>query len=82
MTLRDQIEQFMCQFLRQVPRKIQTVMKEETEQLARSGIAEKALKVGDKAPAFSLPNTTGAMVSSENLLAKGPMVISFYRGGW
>jgi peroxiredoxin len=47
-----------------------------------SGLARTALTVGDRAPAFSLPNAVGETVSLAALLARGAAVISFYRGGW
>lgn len=57
-------------------------MSTDTERLKQSGIVEKSLKAGDKAPSFSLPNVNGEMVSLEELLARGPVVLNFYRGGW
>jgi peroxiredoxin len=45
-------------------------------------IAARALKAGDRAPAFLLPNAEGALIASEDLLAAGPLVVSFFRGGW
>jgi peroxiredoxin len=47
-----------------------------------SNLARTALTVGDRAPDFSLPNAVGEAVSLVTLLARGPVVISFYRGGW
>ncbi|CDF79356.1 alkyl hydroperoxide reductase [Formosa agariphila KMM 3901] len=41
-----------------------------------------AIKVGEKAPKFKLPNARGKSVSLDNLLENGPVVISFYRGDW
>jgi len=41
-----------------------------------------ALKLGDKAPNFALPNQQGTLVSLDNLLAKGPVIVTFYRGSW
>ena len=82
MSLKEEIAKFMQQFLDQVPTKVRNIMEAEAERLAQSGIAEKSLKVGDKAPTFSLPNGAGNTVSSADLLAKGPLVVSFYRGGW
>jgi len=41
-----------------------------------------ALKLGDKAPSFTLPNQQGILVSLDNLLAKGPVIVTFYRGSW
>lgn len=40
------------------------------------------LQVGDAAPAFSLPDALGVQVSSADLLAEGPIVVTFYRGDW
>lgn len=36
------------------------------------------LKVGDKAPEFTLPNTDGRPVSLASLLAKGPVILAFF----
>ena len=41
-----------------------------------------ALRVGDVAPEFTLPDAFGHVVSLKGLLAEGPLVISFYRGEW
>lgn len=40
------------------------------------------LAVGQKAPAVSLQTIEGESVSLESLYAKGPIVVTFYRGGW
>ncbi|MGH9921062.1 MAG: peroxiredoxin-like family protein [Nitrososphaerales archaeon] len=40
------------------------------------------LAVGARIPAFTLPDAEGKLVSSEKVLADGPLVISFYRGDW
>ncbi|MFX6250228.1 peroxiredoxin-like family protein, partial [Acinetobacter baumannii] len=39
-------------------------------------------KAGDHAPAFTLPDADGAPVESAALLAKGPLIVTFYRGIW
>ncbi|WP_299112420.1 peroxiredoxin-like family protein [uncultured Winogradskyella sp.] len=41
-----------------------------------------ALKIGDKAIGFELPNPKGEVISLANLLEKGPVVVTFYRGSW
>lgn len=38
--------------------------------------------VGDHMPPFLLPDHAGGLISLEDLLAKGPVVISFNRGHW
>ncbi len=64
------------------PPEWQAIMDRATEALRRSRIAEQSLKAGDRAPDFALPNATGQTVRSADLLARGHLVVSFYRGGW
>src|ERR1700728_1471789 len=40
------------------------------------------LNPGQKGPSFSLSDQNGATVSSADLLAQGPLVVSFFRGTW
>ncbi len=58
------------------------IMDRATEDLCKSGIIDSALKEGDTAPDFVLPNALGKSVPLADLLKKGPVVLSFYRGGW
>ena len=44
--------------------------------------ASKALKVGDKAPQFTLKNALGKKVKLSTLLKNGNVVLTWYRGGW
>ena len=41
-----------------------------------------AIKIGEKAPNFELPNPLGKQIKLLDLLSKGPVVITFYRGSW
>ena len=52
------------------------------DELIASGAQSRALKAGDVAPEFTLPDPDGNPVSSKALLAKGPLVVTFYRGAW
>lgn len=51
-------------------------------ELSDSGIAERVLKQGAQAPDFTLPNAVGRPVTLSVALAKGPAVVTFYRGMW
>jgi peroxiredoxin len=53
-----------------------------TQTLRDSGLAGRALKVGQVAPNFTLADDGGEIVSLERLLARGPVVVTFYRGVW
>ncbi len=50
--------------------------------IEKSDILKKALNIGDKAIDFELTNATGKTVSLNNLLEEGPVVLTWYRGGW
>jgi peroxiredoxin len=51
-------------------------------ELRSRGLAERALAVGEKAPAFTLPDHNGTLVSSADLLNTGRLVVCFFRGRW
>jgi len=57
-------------------------MHRATAELKASGIEDRALKVGDRAPGFTLFNQDHVEVSSADLLNQGPLVVSFFRGHW
>jgi peroxiredoxin len=87
MSLQDKLDAFKADFKAGkapyfAPPEIHPVMERATAELIASGQAERALRAGDKAPVFTLDDPNGTPVSSEELLAKGPLVISFYRGVW
>jgi peroxiredoxin len=58
------------------------VMRRATAELVASGAASRAKTVGDKAPDFALRDADGNLVSSREVLARGKLIISFYRGIW
>ena len=80
--LKQQIAAMQKEIMPQIPEAVLEVFFRTREDLVKSGIADKALKVGDKAPDFTLPNLRGESVSLSDLLAKGPAVVAFYRGTW
>ena len=82
MSLKTDIDNLIAQSSKRIPPEIRSLMVADTERLKQSGIENNSLKAGDNAPSFTLPNAKGEQVSSSDLLAKGPLVLSFYRGGW
>jgi len=64
------------------PREIIESMHRATAELEASGLANGALKTGDRAPEFSLLNQDHVQVNSADLLREGPLVVSFFRGHW
>ncbi|MAS97064.1 MAG: peroxiredoxin [Verrucomicrobiales bacterium] len=55
---------------------------EGIQSVSDSGIVEKAKNTGDSAPDFTLKNATGQTVTLSEELKKGPVVLTWYRGGW
>jgi peroxiredoxin len=66
----------------QVPADLLEAGRQGTAELKASGIMERALGTGAAMPAFTLNDAHGQSISSQDLLAKGPLVIIFYRGAW
>jgi len=87
MTLQAKLDAFKADFEAgkppyNVPHAVIETMHRATADLIASGAADKALKAGDEAPSFTLRDADGHPVSSADLLRKGPLVVSFYRGVW
>lgn len=82
MSLAAELQTFHQSFLTKVPPDIREAMGRADLALAASGIADGAAKGGDIAPDFSLPDVRGEMLRLSDMLKTGPVVLSFYRGGW
>jgi hypothetical protein len=87
MTLQEKLADFKAQFESggppyNAPKALIEIFHRATEELRRSGLAERALKTGHRAPVFTLKNQDGNSISSAELLAKGPLVLTFFRGHW
>jgi len=61
---------------------ISAILEGHIESLRTSGALERAEQVGEAAPPFALDDGHGDFVRSEELLRRGPLVISFFRGTW
>jgi peroxiredoxin len=87
MTLQARLDAFKAEFRAgkppyNVPSSVIATMDRATSELIDSGAALRALKAGDAAPDFDLAAPDGTLVGSRDLLARGPLVVSFYRGVW
>jgi peroxiredoxin len=82
MQLRTELERFRADFMASAPPEIRAALARADLDLAASDLVGRALKAGDVAPDFALPEAHGGTVRLAALLAEGPAVMSFYRGGW
>ena len=65
-----------------VPAETREIYARVVAELKETNLAGNALRVGMTAPAFELMDHNGKAVSSEELLAKGRLVVCFIRGRW
>ena len=82
MSLQTKLDSMRNQFESKLPAETLEIMHGATVDLFKSGIMAQALKKNDTVPAFSLPDHNGNQIRSAELLDKGPLVVSFYRGVW
>lgn len=80
--LSERMTELRDKFSVDTPPEVLAIGQQARDALIASGMLKTALNVGDTAPAFVLANAVGDDVSSADLLARGPVVLIFYRGGW
>lgn len=82
MSLTQQLAEFSAGLPARMPAERIAIMERATQDLIASGIAERGVKVGDIAPDVALPDAVGRQVRLADLLQRGPVLLTFYRGGW
>jgi len=82
MGLEQQLADFKAEFTRTAPAGRPALYEAKIEELRASFALELAVAVDDQAPDFTLPNAQGKLVSLSELLQLGPVIVTFYRGGW
>jgi hypothetical protein len=82
MTLEERLATIREQSKSRMPPETRAVLLRSIDDLRASGIMQRVAKVGSPAPEFTLPNAAGQQVSLGGLRARGPVVLSFYRGRW
>ncbi|MFI5387113.1 MAG: peroxiredoxin-like family protein [Fimbriimonadales bacterium] len=81
-TLSEQLEEFRAGWMQRVPAARRAIMERHITHLTEAGLGQRAKQVGDRAPTIILPDAHGETFDVATLLAKGPVVVTFYRGGW
>jgi peroxiredoxin/YHS domain-containing protein len=80
--LQRELDAKRSEFDAAAPAAMKETFEEGVREVGASGVLERALKVGAKAPEFELKDATGAPVALSKLLEEGPVVLTWYRGGW
>lgn len=80
--LQDQLDEITANTRTLVQPERLAISERSVEELLLSGAEARALRVGAKTPPFELLDFTGKPVKSSDLLALGPVILSFFRGRW
>ncbi len=80
--LQDQLDEITANTRKLVQPERMAVGERAIEELFASGVEEKILPVGARAPEFTLNDASGRPIRSADLLAFGPLVLKFFRGRW
>ena len=81
-TLQEEIEAFKADSAKRFDAERTAVYAKAQEHIENSGVADRALREGDTAPMFELPDAHGNSVKFADVLANGPAIVCFYRGSW
>ena len=82
MTLNEKLHDMKEASRVKLPPETLQIMAEALQTVEATGQQHRALKVGDRAPVFTLEDHAGKLWSSPELLQRGPLVVNFYRGSW
>ena len=82
MTLQEKLNRLKTNFEKSAPKEALTIIHRATRDLINSNIMDGVAKTGDTAPEFELNDNNEKMIHLNDVLAKGPVVLSFYRGKW
>lgn len=81
-SLQETLDTRKAEFEQKAPESLKLIYADGISSVAESGMLDEAKNEGDKAPDFALTNAVGKQVSLQDYLAKGPVVLTWYRGGW
>jgi hypothetical protein len=81
-TLQERLERISTAFAEQAPEPVVAAFHRMAEDLRASGILSRIPSEGDALPPFELFDTEGDLVRSADLVGRGPLVLTAYRGLW
>jgi peroxiredoxin len=82
MSLADRLEQAKREWRSRLTPELADALEALVKHLETSQITAASLKADDPMPDFELPNSDGRVISSRELLKRGPLVVSYFRGDW
>jgi peroxiredoxin/YHS domain-containing protein len=80
--LKPKLDEMKEKFNASAPADRKALYEDGITSVEESGVMQSALGVGAAAPDFTLTDASGNPVRLADLLAQGPVVLTWYRGGW
>lgn len=81
-TIAEQVNHVKAAAATRLPPEVVAAFASDQAALVERGIPDRAVRAGDTIAPFALPDATGQTRTLDELIAEGPAVIVFYRGGW
>jgi len=69
-------------FLNAAPQEVIATMQKAIDDLSDSGKTKKSSQKGDSASDFTLEDINSEKINLSATLAKGPVILKFFRGDW
>lgn len=82
MSLKEKLDAIREASSKRIPPERQAVMHRTTTELRASGVLDRIVRVGQPMPVFSGQAHDGRTIDATDLLARGPLLLSFFRGHW
>jgi flagellar motor component MotA len=82
MALKDKLDETRAASAKRRPQEARAIMQRATDNLRASGILATVVGNGQTMPAFVGTSHDGREIASANLVPRGPLVLSFFRGHW
>ena len=82
MALQERLDAMREASKARIPPEARAIMQRSIDDLRASGIMQRVARVGQATPDFTLPDAGGQSIRLADLVARGPVVLSFYRGRW
>ena len=82
MKLNEKLQLIQKEMAQNIPVDILNAFGQSLQELIEQNLEDRALKVGDIAPDFTLPDAEGLPLSLYDTLQHNAVIISFFRGNW
>lgn len=82
MLLKAQLDACRCEYETNAEARAVDAVRRSIRALTETGLVAKAVKAGEMAPLFKLQCRRGGFIHLSDVLDRGPVIISFFRGDW